>query len=531
MKTFGKWFNSVNESLAEQSEATKEEVIKEVDAILASLEELSTQLKEEHDLVDPTLNENMVTETADQIKQVLDADPLLALLKVGVLTTVATVGGAAYTIKTAKKHKKIRKSMEADYAKLKQYKMELAKSEVTKAQLELKRQELNEATGAKAKANKSFADGALKGFEKSKEKIKAQIDGLRKKKSEAPAEVKPKMQAQIDKLTASLDKVKANIAKLKEAPTPKDDTSKVNPPKDDTSTTTPSKDDKSTKEPVDKTGKEDKDKDKSKDIKKKLDNQIEDMKVRLEQLQGPVKEFEDSLAQKYSEDKLSTTMGGQGGKSKELKAHLIDDITVSVAEYKLKALGSDMEDNVKKETEERIQDAQQRQKERLNKIKDEHEKNLEKAKEDNPEIKDEITKAVEDEKEKKDSGKSGSEDDEGPKSGGALDNDDEIITKSTSDDEETKTEEPKEEPVDKTDNSKEGQTKRIDDIIKRAEESGDKEKIKKAKALKDKILAKESWQIEGTKLGLMLEAELKKLEMSELIKESSSIKDRFSKLI
>ena len=40
-----------------------------------------------------------------------------------------------------------------------------------------------------------------------------------------------------------------------------------------------------------------------------------------------------------------------------------------------------------------------------------------------------------------------------------------------------------------------------------------------------------AWQIEGTKLGLMLEAELKKLEMSEMIKESLSIKDRFSKLI
>ena len=57
-------------------------------------------------------------------------------------------------------------------------------------------------------------------------------------------------------------------------------------------------------------------------------------------------------------------MGGQGGKSKELKAHLIDDITVSVAEYKLKALGSDMEKSIKKETEDRIQDAQKRQKKR-----------------------------------------------------------------------------------------------------------------------------------------------------------------------
>ena len=44
-------------------------------------------------------------------------------------------------------------------------------------------------------------------------------------------------------------------------------------------------------------------------------------------------------------------------------------------------------------------------------------------------------------------------------------------------------------------NSKEDQLKRIDDIIKKAEESGDEDKIKKAKALKDKITAKESWNL------------------------------------
>ena len=49
--------------------------------------------------------------------------------------------------------------------------------------------------------------------------------------------------------------------------------------------------------------------------------------------------------------------------------------------------------------------------------------------------------------------------------------------------------------------------------------------------LKDKILAKESWQIENTKLGILIESELRKIEHSEIIKESFSIKDRFSKLI
>ena len=99
--------------------------------------------------------------------------------------------------------------------------------------------------------------------------------------------------------------------------------------------------------------------------------------------------------------------------------------------------------------------------------------------------------------------------------------------------EELPEEEPEEETeeVDKTDNSKEGMTKRVDAVIAKAEESGDEAKIKKAKDLKAKILAKESWQLNNTKLGLIFESDLRKMEMESLIQESISIKDRFSKLI
>lgn len=63
-------------------------------------------------------------------------------------------------------------------------------------------------------------------------------------------------------------------------------------------------------------------------------------------------------------------------------------------------------------------------------------------------------------------------------------------------------------------NSKEGQLKRIEDLIKKAEEKGDEEKIKKYNALKDKIAAKESWNPNGDDESLfesqilMLELEL-----------------------
>ena len=101
----------------------------------------------------------------------------------------------------------------------------------------------------------------------------------------------------------------------------------------------------------------------------------------------------------------------------------------------------------------------------------------------------------------------------------------------TGGDDEEETPEEETEEVDKADNSKEGMTKRVDDVIAKAEKSGDEEKLKKAKGLKAKILAKESWQLNNTKLGLIFESDLRKMEMEFLIQESISIKDRFSKLI
>ena len=84
-------------------------------------------------------------------------------------------------------------------------------------------------------------------------------------------------------------------------------------------------------------------------------------------------------------------------------------------------------------------------------------------------------------------------------------------------------------------NSKEGKLKRLEDLMAKAKEGGDEEKIKKVQDLIDKISAKESWQIENTELGRLLEAEITKLEASFVLNESryfnNSIKDAFSKLI
>lgn len=84
-------------------------------------------------------------------------------------------------------------------------------------------------------------------------------------------------------------------------------------------------------------------------------------------------------------------------------------------------------------------------------------------------------------------------------------------------------------------NSKEGKLARLNDLMKKAKESGDESKIKKVQDLIDKVSAKEAWQIEGTNLGMILESEITTLEMSFKLNESKytnlSIKDNFTKLL
>lgn len=84
-------------------------------------------------------------------------------------------------------------------------------------------------------------------------------------------------------------------------------------------------------------------------------------------------------------------------------------------------------------------------------------------------------------------------------------------------------------------NTKEGKLKRLEDAMVKAKESGNQAKIDKIQNLIDRVSAKESWQIEGTELGRLLEMEITKIESSFILNESmysiNSIKDAFSKLI
>ena len=84
-------------------------------------------------------------------------------------------------------------------------------------------------------------------------------------------------------------------------------------------------------------------------------------------------------------------------------------------------------------------------------------------------------------------------------------------------------------------NTKEGKLKRLQDAMKKAEEAGDTEKEAKIQNLIDRISAKESWQMNGTELGRLLEMEITKIESEYILNESkyaiNSIKDAFAKLI
>lgn len=73
--------------------------------------------------------------------------------------------------------------------------------------------------------------------------------------------------------------------------------------------------------------------------------------------------------------------------------------------------------------------------------------------------------------------------------------------------------------------------KAIEAEKKRVEKESSSDNLKKLKDLKDKIAAKESWQLEGTELGRIFETEIRKFEMMYSLNESLSIKDAFSRLL
>lgn len=82
-------------------------------------------------------------------------------------------------------------------------------------------------------------------------------------------------------------------------------------------------------------------------------------------------------------------------------------------------------------------------------------------------------------------------------------------------------------------NSKEDMLQRLDTMLKQAQDAGNEERVKKVQDLIDKVSARESWQLNNTYLGQLLESEIVKLESDQMLSETLniSIKDKFSKLM
>lgn len=84
-------------------------------------------------------------------------------------------------------------------------------------------------------------------------------------------------------------------------------------------------------------------------------------------------------------------------------------------------------------------------------------------------------------------------------------------------------------------NSKEGMISRYKDLLEKAQGAVNEDKAKEIQDKMDKLSEKESWQIDGTELGRLLEMEISKLEMEAKLNENryslNSVRDRFSKLM
>lgn len=425
-------------------------MMQDCDDIINSLKNLSDQLTESED--------TLVKENA--MKATLMSDPIIMGAVLGLGAIMGAVGLGVKAIKDTKKNKKVIKSAEKDYTKLKQLKLQTVKMEVAVSSLEDKKAEMSTAESVEE------ADAPAKAPKAAKKAAPTKDPKAAKKAAKQAASVASKK--------ASLDKMKA-----------------------------------------------------------KLDNQIAAMTKKKDGIKEATTDFETATEAKYAE-----VSGFGSNKVKTLIADIKDSTAQEIATYKLDAMGDKMSPETKKDLQERINKSKQSQKERMDTIKAEQEKNakkLEDAAQNDEKVKAELeeVRAEQEKNKKKETTPAETEvedTDETPKPKKGEEEESDFDAFGTAVDDEGEPEEETEE-VDKTDNSKEGMTKRVDAVIAKAEESGDEAKIKKAKDLKAKILAKESWQLNNTKLGLIFESDLRKMEMESLIQESISIKDRFSKLI
>jgi hypothetical protein len=239
--------------------------------------------------------------------------------------------------------------------------------------------------------------------------------------------------------------------------------------------------------------------DKIRALRSKVEDQIDSIGENKVATDDVISKYESSVLSKYSSENVT---GFFSGKVLKAVAGKREEVEKSVLKYKLKIYGDDESSKVKEDISKRIAALDKKAKERDAEIKAELAENTKKVEDILDKASPEDLEALEKAKEK---AKNGDED-----------TDNEI--------EDTPEVAARKKLLAKT-----------KDALAKAQESGNDEEVEKLKELIDRIEAKESWQIHGTKLGSLIESEIKKIENSLKLNENRhvnvSIKDRFSNLI
>jgi len=559
---FENWYNKMlnEEAAAAPSQATvdvkpsisgqvanvqsKEDIINDVDSIMAQLDQLSAQVKEDQKNIElewgfESLSENLILEGAwDDAKSSygsLFSDPIFQLVGLGITGVISAIGltgfGAAKYIKDTKRNSAIAKQVLGDYERLKKQKLDELDQEAVIQKFELQKDQIG------AEENESFTN------------IQEADPAVAKKPTVKPA--------------------KNPIAK---------------------------------KTPVDP---ESKDLQIQK-MKARIDAQINTLKKKKDMMSAGIQKLEEFLDKKYKStdnDGNSKITGFGSGKVHKLIAQAEDDVQITVDEARLKLFGGEMDPAAKKKVAERVNRLKQESAQRTAKINKEAEENAKKAKEIAAE--DEETKNALADLEKGKTPETETEKEPETKEEPTTDKEDgesdamKSIKKSQEDDSEEAKKKREERAANKEDdtknaekettkNTKDGKLDRVEDMIKKetekiqnnpeakkikdkitelegaieelknkenkSKEDADKismiqkgieaqkkqldkisssDKLDKLKGLKDQIAAKENWQLEGTELGRLFEMEISKLEKEYMINESSSlsISDKFKLLM
>jgi hypothetical protein len=268
--------------------------------------------------------------------------------------------------------------------------------------------------------------------------------------------------------------------------------------------------------------------------KEELDAHIDQFNEKKDQLATTAEEFQSSLSDKYSEENLH---GNFSGKVRTLIALKKSEVSADVTDYKLKVLGDTMPAETKKDLTQRMNAAKLEFKQNQLEYKKDIEENAKKVEDAKKKLPKEDQQKIEDVLNPKKKDKADSETSDNVAKDKEAPNKEEPVQTTNTENEPEKTEEPvqttsTEDPKD----TKLKNLKKLDQLLKQADEAGNETAIEKIKAKKKEVEAKESWQLSGTTLGALIESEITKIEMEmTLLNESKyseiSISDKFRMLM